>query len=159
MRPQKQSLCHPMNQSFISLRPLLFLITTAFARAPTSFTETKAVAKRQVLFDQADGAVGDLYCGCNWTSVGKSGGRVDAKSCGYESENSPRAPRAPSGNTSSLPGRSGINANAGSRAAERTASLTTRSSRRAALIPVRSTAAYRGLVIGLFVRLHGCCAD
>jgi len=28
--------------------------------------------------------MGELYCGCKWTWVGKSGGRVDLKSCGYE---------------------------------------------------------------------------
>lgn len=28
--------------------------------------------------------MGDLYCGCKWTWVGKSGGRIDAASCGYQ---------------------------------------------------------------------------
>ncbi len=28
--------------------------------------------------------MGELYCGCKWTWVGKSGGRVDPTSCGYE---------------------------------------------------------------------------
>ncbi len=34
--------------------------------------------------DQASSALGDLYCGCKWTWVGKSGGRIDAASCGYQ---------------------------------------------------------------------------
>ncbi len=28
--------------------------------------------------------MGDLYCGCKWTWVGKSGGRIDAGSCGLK---------------------------------------------------------------------------
>lgn len=67
----------------------VFLVTTAFASSPASFNEAKVVAKRQVFFDQADGEVGDLYCGCNWAWVGKSGGRVDAQSCGYEVRKQP----------------------------------------------------------------------
>lgn len=66
---------------------LAFLATFAsqsFARAPTTFEEAKVIAKRQVFFDQADGDQGELYCGCAWRWVGKSGGRVDADSCGYE---------------------------------------------------------------------------
>lgn len=73
-----------MNHVFSAFALSVLLITTAFASAPSTFTEAKVVAKRQVFFDQEDGSVGDLYCGCNWTWVGKSGGRVDAKSCGYE---------------------------------------------------------------------------
>jgi deoxyribonuclease-1 len=64
----------------------LYLIApnVAFASAPTTFEEAKVVAKRQVFYDQAGGSAGELYCGCKWAWVGKSGGRVDAMSCGYE---------------------------------------------------------------------------
>ena len=62
----------------------LIAINAAVAGAPTTFEEAKVVAKRQVFYDQADGSTGELYCGCKWTWVGKSGGRVDAMSCGYE---------------------------------------------------------------------------
>ncbi|MCW2271590.1 Endonuclease-1 precursor [compost metagenome] len=64
---------------------LLFAVTLpAFANPPATFTEAKIVAKQKVYLDQATSAMGDLYCGCKWTWVGKSGGRVDARSCGYE---------------------------------------------------------------------------
>ncbi len=58
--------------------------SSAFASPPATFTEAKVVAKQQVYLDQANSAMGELYCGCKWTWVGKSGGRVDAKSCGYQ---------------------------------------------------------------------------
>lgn len=37
--------------------------------------------------DQANSAMGELYCGCKWTLVAKSGGRIDAESCGYKPGN------------------------------------------------------------------------
>ena len=73
-----------MKQVFLLFTVLFFAATSSFASAPASFGEAKVVAKREVFFDQADGPVGDLYCGCKWQWVGKSGGRVDAESCGYE---------------------------------------------------------------------------
>jgi len=64
---------------------VFFAVTSpAFATPPATFTEAKVVAKQKVYLDQATSAMGDLYCGCKWTWVGKSGGRVDAGSCGYE---------------------------------------------------------------------------
>lgn len=78
-----------MNRVLPLLALSFFLLTTAFASAPANFNEAKIVAKRQVFFDQADGVEGDLYCGCNWSWVGKSGGRVDAQSCGYEVRKQP----------------------------------------------------------------------
>ena len=64
---------------------LLFSFTLpALANPPATFTEAKVVAKQKVYLDQASSAMGDLYCGCKWTWVGKSGGRIDAASCGYQ---------------------------------------------------------------------------
>ncbi|WP_449433107.1 endonuclease [Pseudomonas putida] len=64
---------------------LLFAVTPpAFSSPPSTFTEAKVVAKQKVYLDQANSAMGDLYCGCKWTWVGKSGGRIDAASCGYQ---------------------------------------------------------------------------
>ena len=84
-----------MKQVFLLFTVLVFATTSALAGAPTSFAEAKVVAKREVFFDQADGPVGDLYCGCKWRWVGKSGGRVDAESCGYETrKQQTRAERA-----------------------------------------------------------------
>lgn len=73
-----------MKQVFLVFALLVFNATSSFAGAPSSFSAAKVVAKREIFFDQADGPVGDLYCGCKWKWVGKSGGRVDAESCGYE---------------------------------------------------------------------------
>jgi len=78
-----------MKQVFFVFALLLFNATSSLASAPASFDKAKVVAKREVFFDQADGAVGDLYCGCKWRWVGKSGGRVDADSCGYEVRKQP----------------------------------------------------------------------
>ena len=55
---------------------LLFSFTLpALANPPATFTEAKVVAKQKVYLDQASSAMGDLYCGCKWAWVGKSGGR------------------------------------------------------------------------------------
>ncbi|MEJ5865036.1 endonuclease [Pseudomonas farsensis] len=62
----------------------LSLVPCAFAAPPATFTEAKVVAKQKVYLDQASSAQGDLYCGCKWTWVGKSGGRIDPGSCGLE---------------------------------------------------------------------------
>lgn len=59
-------------------------LPAAFASPPATFTEAKVVAKQKIYLDQNNSATGELYCGCKWTWVGKSGGRVDLKSCGYE---------------------------------------------------------------------------
>jgi deoxyribonuclease-1 len=65
---------------------ILFLSANlpAFAQPPATFSEAKVVAKEKVYFDQGNSALGELYCGCKWTWVGKSGGRVDAGSCGLQ---------------------------------------------------------------------------
>tara|TARA_R110000751_G_scaffold276691_2_gene377848 strand:+ start:444 stop:1394 length:951 start_codon:yes stop_codon:yes gene_type:complete len=63
----------------------VFLLSPcAVADAPTSFSTAKVIAKEQIFIDQASGPVGDLYCGCDWEWLGRSGGRIDAGSCGYE---------------------------------------------------------------------------
>lgn len=62
----------------------LSTILPAFATPPATFTEAKVVAKQQVYLDQASSAMGELYCGCKWTWVGQSGGRIDEKSCGLQ---------------------------------------------------------------------------
>ncbi|WP_194788761.1 endonuclease [Pseudomonas sp. UFMG81] len=64
---------------------LLFaLLPPAFATPPATFTEAKVIAKQKIYLDQANSPMGELYCGCKWTWVGKSGGRIDPASCGYE---------------------------------------------------------------------------
>jgi len=73
-----------MTRLLYALTLCLSLVTHAYAAPPATFTEAKVVAKQRVYFDQGASAIGELYCGCKWTWVGKSGGRVDAQSCGYQ---------------------------------------------------------------------------
>ncbi|MDH0572396.1 endonuclease [Pseudomonas fulva] len=67
-----------------ALHLLLILSGYTWANPPSTFAEAKVVAKQQVYMDQGKSAMGELYCGCQWTWVGKSGGRIDAASCGYQ---------------------------------------------------------------------------
>lgn len=68
----------------------LFLFSSAsLATPPANFTEAKVIAKQKIYFDQASSPMGELYCGCQWTWVGKSGGRIDAASCGYKTRKQP----------------------------------------------------------------------
>nr|WP_314485253.1 endonuclease [uncultured Pseudomonas sp.] len=67
-----------------ALHLLLILSGPAWANPPSTFAEAKVVARQQVYMDQGKSAMGDLYCGCQWAWVGKSGGRIDAASCGYQ---------------------------------------------------------------------------
>lgn len=67
-----------------ALHLLLILSSPVWANPPSTFAEAKVVAKQQVYMDQDKSAMGELYCGCQWTWVGKSGGRIDAASCGYQ---------------------------------------------------------------------------
>ena len=62
----------------------LSVITPAFSNPPSTFSEAKVIAKQKIYLDQANSAMGELYCGCKWTWAGKSGGRIDAESCGYQ---------------------------------------------------------------------------
>ncbi|KHT61916.1 deoxyribonuclease I [Photobacterium gaetbulicola] len=59
----------------------LLLSTTTLA-APNNFSHAKVLAKENVYFDRTDN--GTFYCGCSYTFMGKSGGRVDLDSCGYQ---------------------------------------------------------------------------
>lgn len=74
--------------------PLLILLAfgfsflsafSAFGSAPETFSQAKIILKEQIYFDQnQNGSMGTIYCGCNWQWVGRSGGIVDHKRCGYE---------------------------------------------------------------------------
>lgn len=74
----------------VLMRVVLFLSFvcvsfTSAASPPSSFSQAKVLSKRHVYFDQNEkGALGTLYCGCDWRWVGRSGGRVDHDSCGYK---------------------------------------------------------------------------
>lgn len=73
-----------MKRIIVALALSLLSSLPAFATPPATFTEAKIVAKQKVYLDQADSDMGELYCGCKWTWVGKSGGRIDADSCGLK---------------------------------------------------------------------------
>lgn len=73
-----------MNRFVTALLASLLLISHANADAPTTFTAAKVVAKQKVFFDQSASVHGELYCGCKWEWSGKSGGKIDPGSCGYE---------------------------------------------------------------------------
>lgn len=64
---------------------LLFLLCVSVPalaqQAPRTFREAKIQSKQDVFFDQ--GPIGDLYCGCDWSWMGQSGGRMDLVDCGY----------------------------------------------------------------------------
>lgn len=62
--------------------------------APQFFSEAKVQARQNVYSDRNQSQLGTLYCGCKWRWTGKTGGRVDLDSCGYESrKNANRAAR------------------------------------------------------------------
>ena len=67
--------------SKVSFLIICILLSKASA-APTTFEQSKVVAKEQIYFDRND--AGSTYCSCKWNWVGQSGGRVDFKSCGYK---------------------------------------------------------------------------
>ncbi|MGC3334292.1 endonuclease [Pseudomonas aeruginosa] len=73
-----------MKRLIVACLAAFFISSLAFANAPSTFSAAKTVAKNKVFYDQASTGLGDLYCGCAWEWVGKSGGRIDAASCGYE---------------------------------------------------------------------------
>lgn len=69
---------------FLTLALALLFSITALGEPPSNFTAAKVVAKQKIFFDRAQSADGELYCGCKWDWAGKSGGRINPESCGYE---------------------------------------------------------------------------
>lgn len=69
---------------FLTVTLFLLFPITALADPPPTFTSAKVVAKQKVFFDRAQSPDGELYCGCKWEWIGKSGGRINPESCGYE---------------------------------------------------------------------------
>lgn len=49
-----------------------------------SFERMKQLLRENVYHDRHAGKGGDLYCGCDWQWAGRSGGRVNMQSCGYQ---------------------------------------------------------------------------
>ncbi|MCR7874380.1 hypothetical protein NS942_34640 [Pseudomonas aeruginosa] len=72
-------------------RPLLTAAAIAIAvaavpagAAPDNFSEAKRLLRQHVYQDQNLSQAGDFYCGCKWQWVGKSGGKMDLASCGFQ---------------------------------------------------------------------------
>ncbi|WP_211116098.1 hypothetical protein [Methylophaga sp. SB9B] len=61
---------------------VISVLLSSASATPTTFEQSKIIAKEQIYFDRNDD--GSTYCSCQWKWVGKSGGRVDFKSCGYK---------------------------------------------------------------------------
>lgn len=70
------------SQCFLVLIISLTFGNEALSSPPSTFDQAKVAAKEQVYFDR--NFIGSTYCSCQWKWVGRSSGRVDFKSCGYE---------------------------------------------------------------------------
>lgn len=69
----------------LSVLTALFFFSATALGAPANFSQAKIALKERVYFDQnQNGALGTIYCGCDWNWVGRSGGRIDPSACGYE---------------------------------------------------------------------------
>ncbi|GAB7528272.1 hypothetical protein PS3A_06800 [Pseudomonas sp. 3A(2025)] len=73
-----------MKNLFFAVLLSLSFANFAFAAPPETFADAKVIAKQKIYMDQDKSPLGELYCGCQWAWVGKSGGQVDAESCGYK---------------------------------------------------------------------------
>lgn len=82
--------CYMSFRWFLSVSFLIFV--SGLHAAPNNFSHAKVLAKQNVYFDQTQN--GTFYCGCQYEFTGRSGGRVDLQSCGYEvRKNETRAQR------------------------------------------------------------------
>lgn len=70
------------------MRILLIALVIGFSAivdaAPSTFEQAKVMMRQHVYADRNINKGGDLYCGCDWEWVGRSGGRIIPESCGYE---------------------------------------------------------------------------
>lgn len=71
------------------LSSALLIPTSLQAAPPSNFAQAKVIAKQQIYYDRNTSAQGSLYCGCQWKWTGKSGGRIDFNSCGYQTRAQP----------------------------------------------------------------------
>lgn len=71
----------------LSLLLLVFPLL-AISSSP-SFEQMKQRLRNDVYHDRNIGKGGELYCGCDWQWVGRSGGRIDMSSCGYKTRAQP----------------------------------------------------------------------
>lgn len=77
-----------MIRTFLCIVSLLAsLHSGAVYAAPASFDSAKVESRRYVYHDRTE--VGTFYCGCQWEWTGRSGGRTDLASCGYQIRSQP----------------------------------------------------------------------
>lgn len=72
---------HSRLSSFATFMVSFLCVTLPALAAPVSFEAAKTQTRQQVYQDQNE--QGTFYCGCKWEWTGRSGGRVDLESCGY----------------------------------------------------------------------------
>ena len=77
----------------------LSVITPAFSSPPSTFSEAKVIAKQKIYLDQANSSMGELYCGCKWTWVGKSGAGLMLSPAAIKPGNNRAARNGLNGNT------------------------------------------------------------
>ena len=63
---------------------LLVSLSVSVMASPDDFSQAKRLLREHVYQDQNQSAAGDFYCGCKWEWVGKSGGKMDQSSCGFQ---------------------------------------------------------------------------
>lgn len=79
----------------LSLFTILALVFSLPAySAPVNFDRAKIEVRQHVYFDRHQSDQGTLYCGCRWAWAGRSGGRVNLASCGYQVRNESQRTRA-----------------------------------------------------------------
>lgn len=61
---------------------IVLLWSVVIQAAPQNFDQAKTELRRYVYHDR--NAAGEFYCGCQFSWVGATGGRVDLDSCGYQ---------------------------------------------------------------------------
>lgn len=67
---------------FVGFLLLVLLAPPTGFTQPATFDQAKRLARQAVYHDR--NVIGDLYCGCSWDWVGRSGGRTDLAGCGYQ---------------------------------------------------------------------------
>lgn len=63
---------------------LFLTVAVGVNAAPADFSEAKRLLRQYVYADQNHTERGTFYCGCQWEWVGKSGGKVNQESCGFQ---------------------------------------------------------------------------
>lgn len=75
-----------MNPLILLTVCLTFGFSISANAAPEDFAQAKRLLREHVYFDQNQSASGDFYCGCKWQWAGKSGGRMEKTSCGFQAD-------------------------------------------------------------------------